>query len=67
MNKASIVASMITYETQLRQLASDKNVKLRYAFKVCGIQDSTYHRLVNKQTTLREDTARKVWDFLNGI
>tara|TARA_R110002012_G_scaffold50971_1_gene131931 strand:- start:77 stop:253 length:177 start_codon:yes stop_codon:yes gene_type:complete len=56
---------MITYEEQLRELASIKKIKLRYAFKICGVQDSTYHRLVTKQTTLREDTAKKVWDWLN--
>tara|TARA_R100001082_G_C4270540_1_gene119564 strand:- start:321 stop:497 length:177 start_codon:yes stop_codon:yes gene_type:complete len=58
---------MITYLEQLNKLASAKDIKLRYAFKMCGIHDSTYHRLIKNQTRLREDTAKKVWDWINGI
>jgi hypothetical protein len=56
---------MITYLEQLETLAKRNDIVLRKAFRKAGIQDSTYHRLIKKETHLREDTARKVWEWID--
>ena len=56
---------MINYMSQLKQLAELKGVPLKYAFKKANVQDSTYYRVLNRDTTLREDTALKVWKWLD--
>lgn len=56
---------MITYEEQLKKLAEQKGIDLRLAFRKCGMPDSTFYRIKKKHTTLRKDTAKKVWDWLN--
>jgi len=57
---------MITYLEQLETLAKRNDIVLRKAFRKAGIQDSTYHRLIKKETHLREDTARKVWEWIDN-
>jgi uncharacterized protein (DUF2384 family) len=56
---------MITYIEQLNLLAKEKEIDLKLAFRKCGMPDSTYWRINKNHTILRQDTAQKVWNFLN--
>ena len=56
---------MNTYLNQLRELALDKGINLKLAFRQCGMPDSTYWRISKKHIKLRQDTAQKVWNFLS--
>lgn len=51
---------MQTYLDQLTSLANRRRVDLRKAVLHSGISSAQWYRWINKRTTMREATARKV-------